>query len=260
VLADSRRSDGKHRQIYELDIPVLYDVNAAGRETGVRRLTYSDGQPVPPGAPYPGYLPNGSANDYNPSVSPDGTKIVFVSDREGAPQLYLMTADGQSPNRLSNSGCVDQVPSWTPNGRSLYWESQCSGQKFKIMTADLSYGEDSSFGTSATLVNIRELTAQDQGDNRFPRVSPDGRKVAFTSYRDGNAEIYMMNPDGGLQTRLTSSAGEDEAASWSPNGQQLIFASSRDGDYELYLMNADGSGQARLTNQPSNERWVLWAQ
>jgi hypothetical protein len=260
VLVDSRRSDGKHRQIYELDIPVLYDVSAAGQPTVARRLTYTDGQPVPPGAPCCAWLPNGSANDYNPSTSPDGTKIVFVSDREGVPQLYLMTADGQSPNRLSNSGCVDQVPSWSPDGRRLFWESQCSGQKVKIMFADLAYNEDSSFGTGATLVNIRELTTQDQGDNRFPRVSPDGQKVVFTSYRDGNAEIYLMNTDGSQQTRLTSSGGEDEAASWSPNGQQLLFASNRDGNYNLYLMNADGSGQVQQTSVPSNERWVLWAQ
>ncbi len=82
----------------------------------------------------------------------------------------------------------------------------------------------------------------------------------ITSYRDGNAEIYVMNRDGGQQARLTSSPGEDEAASWSPNGQQLIFASSRDGNYEIYMMNADGSGQSRLTNQATPERWVLWAQ
>jgi hypothetical protein len=251
VLADSRRSDGQHRQIYELDIPAIYDLpNSTGRAPAERRLTYSDGQPVPSGAPYPGYLPNGAANDYNPSISPDGTKIVFVSDREGAPQLYLMTADGQNPVRLTTSGCVDQVPSWTPDGRALYWESQCSGQKFKLLTANLAYNDDSSYGANAALVNIRELTTQDQGDNRFPRVAPDGRKVVFTSYRDGNAEIYLMNADGGQQTRLTNSAGEDEAASWSPNGQQLLFAGNRDGNYNLYLMNADGSGQTHLNTQP----------
>ena len=260
VLVDSRRGDGQHRQIYELDIPVIYNVNGAGQQIVVRRLSYSDGSPVPPNGPYPGYLPNGTANDYNPSISPDGTKIAFVSDREGVPQLYLMTADGNNPTRLTNSGCVDQVPSWTPDGRALYWESQCSGQKVKIMTAKVAYGDDSSYGVFATLVDIRELTSQDQGDNRFPRVSPDGRKIVFTSYRDGNAEIYLMNADGSNQTRLTNSGGEDEAASWSPSGQQLIFASSRDGSYDLYLMNADGSNQSRQTFHEGNERWVLWAQ
>jgi Tol biopolymer transport system component len=215
---------------------------------------------VPNGAPYPGYLPNGSANEYNPSISPDGTKIVFVSDRDGVPQLYLMTGDGNNPTRLTTDGCLSQVPSWSIDGRSLYWERQCNGQKFTIMKGDLSYNDDSTYGAYATLVNIHELTGQDVGDNRFPRVAPDGKKVVFTSYRGGNADIYLMNANGGGVTQLTNSSGEDEAASWSPNGQQLIFASNRDGNYEIYLMNADGSGQARLTEQSSQERWVLWAQ
>src|SRR5439155_20298483 len=102
VLIDSRRSDGKHRQIYELDAPVLYGVY--DRPSSVRRLTYSDGGPVPSNGPYPGYLPNGSANEYNPSISPDSTKIAFVSDREGVGQIYLMTADGNNPMRLTNDG------------------------------------------------------------------------------------------------------------------------------------------------------------
>ena len=207
VLVDSRRSDGKHRQIFELDVPVLYDVNGAGRETVVRRLTYSDGTPVPPNGPYPGWLPNGPANEYNPSVSPDGTKIAFVSDRDGVPQLYLMNSSGNNPQRLTTSGCVDQVPTWSPDGRSLYWESQCNGEKFKIMKADLAYQDDSSYNASATLANVRELTSQNGGDNRFPRVSPNGQKLVFTSNRDGNGEIYVMDANGGGVTRLTSSAG-----------------------------------------------------
>jgi WD40-like Beta Propeller Repeat len=258
VLGDSRRGDGTHRQIYEFDFAPIYDLPSQ-RGPIARRLTYSDGSPVPPNGPYPGYVPPGGANDYNPSISPDGTKIAFVTDRDGVPQIYLMTADGNNPARLTNSGCVDQVPAWSPDGRTLYWESQCNGQKFKIMAAELAYGDDSQYGVYATLVNVRELTTQGQGDNRFPRVSPDGKKLVITSYRDGNGEIYTMNPDGSGQTRLTNSGGDDEAASWSPNGQQLMFASSRDGSYRIYLMNADGSGQTQLAS-PSQSRWVLWAQ
>lgn len=260
VLVDSRRGDGEHRQIYELNIPVLYSTNGSQGATTARRLTYSDGTPPPPSGPY-SYVPeNVKANDYNPSVSPDGTKIVFISDRDGVPQLYMMSADGNNANRLSSSGCLEQVPTWSQDGRMIYWETQCSGQKFKVMRAALQYNEDSSYGPSAQLTGITELTGQEQGDNRYPRVSPDGKRVAFTSNRDGNAEIYIMNADGSQQARLTSSAGDDEAATWSPNGQQLMFASNRDGNYNLYLMNSDGAGQSRLISQTWDSRWPLWAQ
>jgi len=196
---------------------------------------------------------------YNASMSPDGTKIAFVSDREGVPQLYIMNATGSTPQRLNFDGCLTQVPTWSPDGRSLYWEQQCTGGKFAIIKGDLNYNEDSPYGVYATLANFKVLT--DQGaDNRYPRVSPDGKKITFTSYRDGNAEIYLMNADGSGVTRLTNSAAEDEAATWSSNGSQLAFASNRDGDYDIYVMNTDGSGQAPLTNNSSEDRWPAWAQ
>jgi Tol biopolymer transport system component len=207
--------------------------------------------------PFQGTKP---ANDYNPSVSPDGTKLVFVSDRDGTPQLYLTTANGSGfPQRLNFDGCLTQVPTWSPDGRALYWEQQCGGGKFAVMRADLQYSEDSASWANAALTNIRALTDQN-ADNRYPRVSPDGRRIAFTSYRDGNAEIYTMGADGSAVTRLTNSAGDDEAASWSSNGSQLVFASNRDGDYEVFTINADGSGQSQLTSNTSVDRWVLWAQ
>ena len=257
ILIDSTRGDGTHRQIYELDAPLLYQ--QYDRQPSLRRLSYSDGAPVPPGGPYAGYLPNGPANDYNPSISPDGTKIAFVSDRDGVPQLYLMTADGNSPTRLTTDGCLSQVPTWSPDGRSLYWERQCSGQKYTVVKGDLSYADENVLGAAASLVNIRDLT--DQGsDNRFPRVSPDGKKVVCTSYRDGNAEIYVMNADGTQQLRLTNNPAADEAASWSADGARLAFASNRDGDYEIFFMNADGSNQGQATSNTAQDRWTIWVQ
>jgi hypothetical protein len=257
LLVDSRRGDGQHRQIYQQPIlPVGYS-DSFQNTCLPDRLTYSDGTQPPPGMPGQGTQ---KANDYNPSISPDGTKLVFVSDRDGAPQLYLMTANGNSyPQRLNMDGCLTQVPTWSPDGRTLYWEQQCSGGKYALMKGDLQYADEGASWASATLTNIRALT--DQGsDNRFPRVAPDGKRIAFTSYRDGNAEIYLMNADGSAVTRLTNSAGDDESASWSSNGSQLAFASNRDGDYEVYVMNTDGSGQSQLTNNGSVDRWALWAQ
>jgi WD40 repeat protein len=257
LLVDSRRGDGQHRQIYQQPILPLGYSDSFQNTCLPDRLTYSDGTQPPPGMPGQGAQ---KANDYNPSISPDGTKLVFVSDRDGAPQLYLMTANGNSyPQRLNMDGCLTQVPTWSPDGRTLYWEQQCSGGKYALMKGDLQYTDEGASWASATLTNIRALT--DQGsDNRFPRVAPDGKRIAFTSYRDGNAEIYLMNADGSAVTRLTNSAGDDESASWSSNGSQLAFASNRDGDYEVYVMNTDGSGQSQLTNNGTVDRWTLWAQ
>ena len=73
-------------------------------------------------------------------------------------------------------------------------------------------------------------------------------KIAFVSYKDGNAEIYAMNPDATQQVRLTSNSADDDSPAWSPDGTKIAFFSRRDGfDKELYVMNADGTNQTRLT-------------
>ena len=79
----------------------------------------------------------------------------------------------------------------------------------------------------------------------FP--GPNGQ-IAFTSTRDGRAEVYVMNPDGTNQTRLTNAPIGSGKASWSADGAKIAFQSYRDDDPEIYVMNADGSNQTRLTN------------
>ncbi|MFL5434279.1 MAG: TolB family protein, partial [Myxococcales bacterium] len=65
--------------------------------------------------------------------------------------------------------------------------------------------------------------------DQFPSVSPDGRKIAFMSDRDGDIEIYVMNLDGSNPTRLTRSPGRDAHPEWSPDGRKIYFQSPRDG-------------------------------
>src|SRR3989442_11795477 len=66
--------------------------------------------------------------------------------------------------------------------------------------------------------------------------------IAFTSDRDGNAEIYTMNADGTGQTNLTNNPFFDCCPAWSPDGTRIAFTSNRDGNVEIYVMNADGTG------------------
>src|SRR5256885_16405756 len=81
-----------------------------------------------------------------------------------------------------------------------------------------------------------------------PRWSPTGQRIAFTSTRDGNPEIYVMNADGSAQTRLTNNPGADANPSWSPDGQRIALETTRDGASEIYVMNADGSQLTNVTN------------
>ena len=78
-----------------------------------------------------------------------------------------------------------------------------------------------------------------------PAWSPDGKRIAFYSERDGNAEIYVMNADGTAVTRLTNSTADEGYPSWSPDGKRIAFM-RRTGRTELFTMNADGSDQKPL--------------
>ena len=96
-------------------------------------------------------------------------------------------------------------------------------------------------------------------DDVQPYWSPDGNKIAFQSYRDGQAEVYVMNADGSGQTRLTTNNdydGEPAWSPWSPNGSKIAFVSKRSSSssaYHIWVMNADGSNQTELTAQEYSE-------
>ena len=96
-------------------------------------------------------------------------------------------------------------------------------------------------------------------DVQTPAWSPDGRKLAFVSRRDGNSEIYVINADGSGQENLTQHPARDSHPSWSRDGRKLAFVSRRDGNSEIYVMNADGSGLRNVTRAPSNDLGPAWS-
>ena len=82
-----------------------------------------------------------------------------------------------------------------------------------------------------------------------PTYSPDGKRIAFVSQRDGNYEIYVMNADGTDQQRLSHNQAEDREPAFSPDGTRIAFASNRTGNFEIYAMDVDGTNQERLTRR-----------
>jgi TolB protein len=83
---------------------------------------------------------------------------------------------------------------------------------------------------------VRRLTNHRGLDTR-PAWSADGRQLAFTSLRDGNYDIYVMNVDGSRVRRVTRHEERDDFAFWHPKGQQLVVVSERRGQHDLYLVD-----------------------
>ena len=98
-----------------------------------------------------------------------------------------------------------------------------------------------------------------------PNTKPDmpveckDKKIAFSSNRDGNPEIYTMKLDGSEVTRLTNNSVYDGEPAWSPDGARIAFTSARDGNSDIYVMNADGSEQTQLTHAAVNDGDANWS-
>ena len=186
-----------------------------------------------------------SADDYYPSWSPDGSRIVFFSDRDGNYEIYSMNPDGSNQTRLTDNPAGDRQPSFSPNGQQILFVSERDGNvEIYVMNAD---GSDQ-----------KRLTENPASDH-CPFFSPDGKKILFNSNRDGNREIYIMNANGSQQTKLTDNPKNDGTPSWSPDGRKIVFGSSRDGNLEIYMMNADGSGQTKLIDNPASDGSPTWS-
>jgi Tol biopolymer transport system component len=90
-------------------------------------------------------------------------------------------------------------------------------------------------------------------------TGPFTTRVAFTTNRDGNDEIYTVNANGSIAIRLTNNTSTDAQATYSLDGKKIAFMSERDGNFEIYVMNADGTGQTRLTNDPAFDVRPAWS-
>ena len=89
--------------------------------------------------------------------------------------------------------------------------------------------------------------------------APETAKIVFTSRRDGNFEIYSMNPDGSDQTNLTQHRAKDTSPVWSPTGEQILFTSDRGGVEDLYLMDPDGTNVRQVFKKLIGREFPTWS-
>ena len=143
----------------------------------------------------------------------------------------------------SNWTVVDDV--WTTGGGTLQYTltGLTGGTQYDIQVRAVNAGGDGPWSATAT----------------GTPTAASADRIAFSSHRDGNREIYVMNADGSGVTRLTNNSAEDGSPAWSPDGRRIAFYSLRDGNYEIYVMNADGSGVTRLTNNSADDVTPAWS-
>ena len=189
-------------------------------------------------------------NAYEPSWSPDGTKIAFQSWEHDPSEIYVMDVDGGNLVQLTDNAAYDDYPNWSPDGTKIAYNSEVgSTVEIFVMNAD---------GSEQT-----RLTSTQYMHNYFPIWSPDGTKILFQSSRFGKGTwgLYIMDADGKNVVPISESAYYNSAvASWSPDGTTILFNSDRDEEEngELYLVDTDGSNVTRLTDNSALEYFAHW--
>jgi Tol biopolymer transport system component len=103
----------------------------------------------------------------------------------------------------------------------------------------------------------RPLAGGTPGDQ--PAWSPDGTRIAFSSNRDGNRDIYVVKVNGSDLRRLTHHEATDEYPAWSPDGERIAFGSLRSGDFEVFVMESDGMGLQQVTAHPAVDFRPAWS-
>ncbi|MBI5407974.1 MAG: PD40 domain-containing protein [Nitrospirae bacterium] len=161
----------------------------------------------------------------------------------GVKELYVMEWDGNNPLKIVSKGLMTSH-SWSNDGGLLFYSSE-KDHKWKIYAFDL--GE------------FRErVLFHSTGLNLVGNASARG-EVAFSSSRDGNSEIYVVNLDGGNLKKLTKSFGIDVSPVFSPDGSKIAFVSDRGGSPQIYLMDPDGGLVRRVTFEGSYNTSPSWS-
>ena len=180
------------------------------------------------------------ADDTEPALSRDGSRIAFRSERDGG-GLFVMEATGENPRRIAARG---HLPAWSPDGKSIVY-------------CDDTFIMPNDRGAPGSHLHVLDLAANTQrdlptADAVQPNWSPHGRRIAYWGTNgDGNREIFTVAADGGPPLQVTHNPAVDWNPVWAPSGRELYFISDRGGTMNLWRVPIDErTGQTRGSPEP----------
>jgi len=217
--------------------------------------------------------------DLSPRFSPDGSSVVFTSDREDSSSLYVVEIDGGRTTRITHTDALDLDPTWLPDGLGIVYVQRADLEPTTIaalMAIDLEGEEISvvssrsyeafpdvsrdglivqacSAATGFTLCarSLDMLTAEvlfeEPSRDWQPVWSPDGAEIVYTSDASGSDDIWILDFETGERRQVTDLPSKESDPTWSPDGSQIAFTTDTGGELEIWTMSVDGSNTAKLT-------------
>jgi TolB protein len=207
--------------------------------------------------------------------SSDEKQLIFQSTRDGrgCDQIYTMNVDGSNVKMISTSEGRTTCSYFFPGGRQVLYSSTHLGSKECPPKPDFSQGYVWAIYPSYDIfiarpdgTGIKQLT-NTPGYDAETTITRDGKKLVFTSMRDGDLDIYSMDANGSNVRRLTEELGYDGGPFWSYDGKQIVYRANhpqtekqkeeyhkllkqnliRPTALEIWVMNADGSNKRQVT-------------
>ena len=226
-----------------------------------------------------------------PGWSPAGTWISYVSDKSGAPEIWLWSTRDGSEVRLTDLGARINSMSWSPDERLIafagdrygnydIWKVDVATRRVERITRDKRYDVfptwtpdsrhilyvrlddawedhevievDADGGNPRTVLVDRDFFDYGAGATfGYPRVSPDGSRVLFRSHRNGWINYWLAPLDGGAARPVAAAEADQSAAAWSPDGRWIAYTENHNGHHDLRVVSADG-GEPRVLASPED--------
>jgi TolB protein len=181
-----------------------------------------------------------------PKLSPNGSKVAYVSFKDRFPFLYVRELRTGATRRVSSAPGINVTPDWSGDGRKIALTmSKDANPEIYIMNADGS--------GKKRLTNHKAVDTQ-------PTFSPDSRYIAFVSDRGGSEQILAMASTGGPTKRLSYQGGNSTDPAWSPDGKMIAYVvSGRGRGFQIWVMEVNGGNPRQLTESGGTNEKPSWS-